>query len=227
MQPRGQEERATEACRRFDAELEGYLEGDAAPHVVRHARECAFCGTLLADLEQIRRVSRDLPVDEPPAALWANVRAALVMEGIIHEPVNLWRRWFSSRFWLKPVPIAAAACIAVVVIALVAPRRGVIQTARNDSGTLTTGTMVPPPEFQSLASAVDDMEKNYRAQEASFDPQVKASYEKGLESLDGEINECLSSVQREPANAAARQYLMAAYSEKAQVLQSALEFNGR
>lgn len=196
--------------------------------MVKHARECAFCGTLLADLEQIRRVGRDLPMEEPPAALWTNVRAALLVEGIIRQPAPRRWRWLSSTFWLRPVPIAAVACVAVVIVALVAPRRGlVVQTNKTESAVLTEGAAGPPPEFRSLASAVDDMEKNYRAQEASFDPRVKASYEQGLESLDGEIAECLSSVRREPENAAARRYLMTAYSEKAHVLQSALEFNGR
>jgi hypothetical protein len=46
-----------------------------------------------------------------------------------------------------------------------------------------------------------------------------------LNSLDASIRECNDSLQREPGNSLAHEYLLAAYSQKAEVLSSALEID--
>jgi len=73
---------------------------------------------------------------------------------------------------------------------------------------------------------VDEMEKSFQARRATLDPAVKAIYEKGLESLDSSIDECRTSVEQEPQNSLASEYLVAAYTQKAAVLESALQFEG-
>jgi len=69
------------------------------------------------------------------------------------------------------------------------------------------------------------LEEAFRAREGSFAPDVKATYENSLNSLDASIRECGDSLQREPGNSLAHEYLLAAYSQKAEVLSSALELN--
>jgi len=83
-----------------------------------------------------------------------------------------------------------------------------------------------PPEVRELARTVDEMEKSFQARRATLDPAVKAIYEKGLESLDSSIDECRTSVEQEPQNSLASEYLVAAYTQKAAVLESALQFEG-
>jgi hypothetical protein len=86
---------------------------------------------------------------------------------------------------------------------------------------------LPSGEDGALARVVSDLESNYRANEASMAPDLKATYEKSLVSLDGSIRECLDSLQHEPRNTLAHDYLLTAYTRKAEVLSSALEFEGR
>jgi hypothetical protein len=74
---------------------------------------------------------------------------------------------------------------------------------------------------------VSDLERSFRANEASMTPDLKATYEKSLVSLDGSIRECLDSLQHEPRNTLAQDFLLTAYTRKAEVLSSALEFDGR
>jgi len=69
------------ACSRFDLELEAYLEGEARPFIASHARDCASCGALLADLQSIREAARVLPWEEPSRMVWTKVRASLEAEG--------------------------------------------------------------------------------------------------------------------------------------------------
>jgi len=49
------------ACRRFEGELQSYLEGEARPFVAAHVRDCRSCSALLADLEEIRQVAGQMP----------------------------------------------------------------------------------------------------------------------------------------------------------------------
>jgi hypothetical protein len=85
----------------------------------------------------------------------------------------------------------------------------------------------PTGEERALAHVVSDLEVSFRANEASMAPDLKATYEKSLVSLDGSIEECLDSLRHEPRNTLAHDYLVTAYTRKAEVLSSALEFDGR
>lgn len=218
----------TAACRVFDAELGPYLEGEDRPGVVVHAQECPFCHSVLADLEQIRSLSGQLVLDDPPARVWANIRASLIEEGIIREPASFWQRLFPGwQSMAGAAPAVAMICAVILGAALLNSPTTVdrTETAAQRSSTKNSKviTSAQPAEYSRVTSTLGEMEKTYQAHAASFDPSVKAAYQKSLESLDREIRECLNSVQREPE---ARDYLLTAYAQKAQVLQSALEFDG-
>ena len=220
------------ACFEFEAALPAYLEGETLPEVTAHARQCQFCSPVLTDLALIQRASHELPLEEPPARLWANLRAQLLAEELIHEPVSGWRRWFEGLgFFGDPAPVAALAGLVILASLLVLPRTtleptGATLVSNAAHGASDLGTPESPDE-QLLASAVREEETNFRAQETSLEPVVKATYRKSLESLDNSIRECKDSIRREPTNRLAREYLLAAYTQKAQVLETALEYNGR
>ncbi|HTS69738.1 MAG TPA: hypothetical protein VMO17_12220, partial [Terriglobia bacterium] len=87
--------------------------------------------------------------------------------------------------------------------------------------------VLPAGDDSSLARVASELETSFRANEASMAPDLKATYEKSLVSLDGSIQECLVSLRQEPRNMLAHDYLLAAYTRKAEVLSSALESVGR
>jgi hypothetical protein len=198
------------ACRAFDLDLPAFLEGEPRPEVERHARDCEFCSVVLADLVAIREASRVLPSEDPPARLWSNVRAALAADGIVKEPVG-WSNRFPGFSWLRwAAPVGALAVLAVTIgLVLRAP------LPRQDP--------VPP----ELANTVSTLEQNYTAREASLDPGLKATYRKSLDSLNDSIKECRATIEAKPTDTLAQEYLVAAYTEKAEVLQSALEWDAR
>jgi len=217
-------------CRAFDLGLAAYLEGEARPEVTAHARECPFCGVMLADLEQVRMTSRDLAFEEPPARLWTNVRATLADEGVIRDQVSAWQRWVPRlTFVREPLPVGALAGLAILALGLLTSPRS-YQTP-SVSGILPEGEsviaagFVPPELTPALAETVQQMEAAYNAQQSSLEPALKATYNRSLETLDATIQECIRHCKRDPGNALARQFLMHAYQSKAEVLASALEFN--
>ena len=220
------------ACAQFEDALEAYLEGEARPFVASHARECASCGALLADLQLIRQTARELPQPAPSPRVWANVRAKLEAEGAFTAPVSWWRQVLAWRLSPHLVPLGVLATLVLLGSVLTMPS-GNLQRWSGPEGVADysagahTDSAVPPTEDSALAQLVSDLENNFRANEASMTPDLKATYEKSLVSLDGSIRECLASLQHEPRNTLAHDYLLTAYTRKAEVLSSALEFEGR
>jgi hypothetical protein len=218
-------------CAQFEAGLQAYLEGGVNPFMVSHARECAPCGILLADLQAIQQAAQDLPQEEPSRAVWANVRARLEAEGAFDRPVSGWRQLLAWRFSPHTVPLGVLASLVILGSALTLPSGNVQRWGFPEgvAGSSAAASLAPAlsREDSALAQVVSDLESNFRANEASMTPDLKATYEKSLVSLDGSIRECLDSLQHEPRNTLAHDYLLTAYTRKAEVLSSALEFEGR
>lgn len=220
------------ACQVFDLQLPDYLEGEAHPSVFAHAQECPFCRAILADLELLRSASLEMPLEDPPARLWKNIRAGLAAEGILRSPATGWQRWFES---LVPIPsrlpLGAMACLVILGAVLLAPPRAPYRILSGNVHPATGETLVASTAFSGENSdvprTVQELEKVYRARETVFEPAVKATYEKSLASLDTSIRETLDSVQQDPDNTLAKDFLLDAYTRKAEVLTCALEFDAR
>ncbi|MGH9374981.1 MAG: hypothetical protein ACRD1J_02310 [Terriglobia bacterium] len=224
----------TDGCLKFEEELPAYLEGEDRPLVLEHAEGCEFCRCVLADVEMVRGLSLELVLDEPSPVVWANVRAALAAEGIIHPQVSFWRRWLPSgnRRWLRsPAPvIGAVAAVVVAVVLLRGPRPGnppQISSASSVQPAVAIATNYSPRSTAQAQQTIEQLEQVYDARRGSMEPSLEVTYEKSLQSLDDEIRECQASIQQQPRNVLAGEYLSSAYMEKAQLLQSALEYNLR
>jgi hypothetical protein len=221
----------TTACIRFDAELMAYLEGEGRPFVAAHARECEFCRVILADLEHIRTTARQLPLEEPSPTVWANIRAVLAREGRLREKVSGWRWVWQGQFLPQPAAVGALACLVILGSFLTMPPASLQREAFSDfvsSSRKTAAAPVPiTREDSDLARMTEELELTYRANEKFLAPETKATYEKSLVSLDTSIRECQESLRQEPDNTLAHDYLLTAYTRKAEVLASALEFGGR
>jgi len=216
-------------CRQFEIDLADYLEGEPRPEVARHAETCPFCSVVLADLALLRSEARSLPLEDPPARVWANVRAQLAAEGVVREQGS-WRRWFSAvNLQHAAAPFGALACLAILSAGLVVPNSS-MDRART-AGWLSlkdrdaAAARILKVEDGELADMVSELERDFHDQQASLAPAVKETYLQGLKSLDESISECRASVQEEPGNTLARQYLVAAYTQKAEVLAAALKYD--
>ena len=203
------------------------------PAVVVHASECAFCAVVLADLRTVISESAALGFEEPPPRVWANIRAALEAEGAFREPRGWWARWVAQ---LAPVPSPAAVGVlaSLVILALslsVSPGVFGPKTAPAGPTAKPTEEAVASPQVSgediALAETIKELESSYQVRKTSFEPADKDTYEKSLVSLNNSIREARDSVKEEPANALAREYLVAAYEQKAEVLSAALEYDGR
>jgi hypothetical protein len=102
-------------CDGFAAVLADYLEGDA-PDAVRaaveaHAEECAACGALLADLQDIPVQAAALPALAPSRDLWAGIAERIDARVLPLERPAVRTIVPARRSWTRPAVAAAALVI--------------------------------------------------------------------------------------------------------------------
>jgi hypothetical protein len=218
-------------CLRFEDDLPAYLEGEANTFAAAHARACASCGALAADLQAISQAAHEFTGEEPPRAVWARVRATLEAEGAFADPRHGWGRRLAFRFLPAPVPLGALASLVLLAAALSFPSVNLRhQEGTGESLPLNVAQIapaLPAGELGSLAKVVSELESSFKANESTLEPGLRATYDKSLVSLNGSIQECLDLLQSEPKDPLVHDYLLTAYTRKAEVLSSALEFDGR
>lgn len=219
------------ACKEFEANLASYLDGEGHEEVRRHAEQCSACGAVLGDLELIRSVAQDWPLESPSPRVWSNIRATLVEEGVIRRRERWWRGWFAPIVRAPRTASAVALAFALVLMSILIFKGNVQQNQVQQPAQTQAVATVPAENLMGVQSnlihTVQAMEANYKAREASLDPSAKQIYQTGLASLDNSIQECLNSLQKQPHNMLVRRYLLQAYAQKAEVLASALEYGGR
>jgi hypothetical protein len=218
------------ACGIFERELAAYFDGAEQTTVLRHAADCPACGAVLKDLQLIRAAARDIPLESPSPRVWKNVRTALAQEGLIRHPERHWLGWLRApgvplRYASATTAAAVAVLGAVFIFGPRLSRRPAPLASRADlAGSVSGATFTA--EQASLADTVLEMEQTFKQREANLPPVIKTTYERGLASLDASIRESLDTVRRNPQDELARQFLMDAYTQKANVLASALEYDG-
>jgi len=191
-----------------------------------HLSDCAACSALLADFERIVAAAHELPAEvEPPNRVWVALRAQLEAEKIIREPAEVfiptdhtaWWHRFGQRFQLRMIATAAVAALVLVVgYTRIGMKSGPVSDA-------------PPAMVEPLAQTGASLEQEElslpQAQQASLssDSQVDQSLRENLATLNAFIKECRKRLQEDPHDQVARDYLSAAYQQKAEILAVMME----
>jgi hypothetical protein len=221
-------------------EVESVLEQDQIAPLPEEARThvsgCSACQNLLADFHAIIAAAERMPAEiAPPERVWISLRAQLEAEGIIKEqPVAVaaektpW--WHSLGALLRGRSLATAG----VGLLIVAAALFQIRSADTPPATpATTATVAPPAAsdpFVSTAAAISEQELDLanmqrastNASRASASP-VDASLQKNLHDLDEFIAECSRHLKEQPQDELAREYLAAAYQQKAELLSAMID----
>lgn len=220
---------ATITCREFLAYLEPWMEGEGSHDAQAHLRSCPHCSNVVRDLELIHTEAHSWSVteQEAPERVWTALRAQLEQEGLIHETVPASEDrapdvarvaapragWFSSLFPRLPRPVLAGAYLAALIavaFALSGPVNKRVNEARWLKGTQTSTS--------PLSAQLDFAEQNSNSYVTRANPAVTASLHQNLALVDKYIALCEKSVNEEPQNEVARDYLYEAYQQKADLL---------
>jgi hypothetical protein len=204
-------------CEELELVLEQSVGEPLAASAQAHLESCAMCRQLLAELKRIEAVARELPAEvEPPERLWISLRAQLNSEGIIRTPVPSTGRagWREAIHALFTRPALAAGLLSMVILGamLFSLRRG---------GVAPPGASPSPGSQPVLAQAkiqLNNAEHRILSTPRGRPSDVDDSLRRNLEIVDNFIAACEKTVQDNPQDDLARDYLSGAYQQKAELL---------
>jgi hypothetical protein len=205
------------------------MEGERACDAESHWNACPRCRELVADLEGIQDVAgRMVEDEEPPARVWVALRAQLAAEGLIREAdvtletpgvsvANPLLGWFSR-------PAVAGAYLALLLAAAVMLGLGGPSGTEPDLewNPAASAMAVPVAVRTQLNQAGRDTISTLSGQ----NPAAAASYRDNLAIVDKLISLCEKTLRAEPDNELAREYLVGAYQQKAELLAFITERGG-
>jgi hypothetical protein len=212
-----------------------------------HLAECHECRNYIADLTSLVDAAKKLP-DEvaPPGRVWISLRAQLEAEGIIKTPADVvaavepasW--WHSVNAFFSNRVLATAMVGIVIVAAAVFQIRSDRPTPVTSPATRIAQTGTPLPiakkiaaeqpasqaradEFGRTARDLNDQEPVATGMLLSSSSPVDASLRDNLKKVNEFIAECERHLKEQPDDELTREYLSAAYQQKAELLSAMIE----
>jgi tetratricopeptide (TPR) repeat protein len=207
--------------------VDGELDPRRAARLERHLAGCGDCRTLLADLRKIIDEAAGLAAPEPSEKVWRNVRAGLEAgtlrpsaEGarLDHRPL------FGSSLPAWRYAGAAVLAVVLVVSGVIVGRRLGRQDIRMGPEAGEAYTLAKLDEAERYyEQAIRSLGQAFAAGKGALDPRVIELFDRNLSVIDATIQACREAVLAEPDDLEARNYLLAAYTKKVTLLDSALD----
>lgn len=214
--------------------VDGDLDARRAARLERHLAACGECRAFAADLRKIVGEASGLAAPEPSDKVWRNIRAGLEAGAFrpSAEGAPLDRRPLFGPS-LPAVRIAGAAALAVLLVAsgIAVGRR----LGRPDVPAIAAGpeagqayTLAKLDEAERYyEQAITSLSQAFAAGKRALAPEVAELFERNLLVIDATIQACRAAVLDEPDDLEARDYLLAAYTKKVTLLDSALDLQRR
>lgn len=230
-----------------DVELVLEQEGlEPLPEEARaHLAACLDCRNYVADLTSLVDAARKLPREiAPPERVWLSLRAQLEAEGLIKpQPESAVAQ--SSSWWESIAAFFASRGTAVAMVAILvvagtvfvvrsqrtqqvttiakAPSVAVAQPAPPPAPAVVAKSAQPPEEFAGAARALDDQEPLATGMILTSSSPVDVSMRDNLKKVNEFIAECERHLKAQPQDELTREYLSAAYQQKAELLSAIIE----
>jgi hypothetical protein len=215
--------------------LDGTLGHSEHTAVGAHLAACASCAAAREDFHAIIAVAREArghifaPTDE--RALWLRVRAEVEADSRPARAAaaaagpGLWSRLFGRRFELSLPQLAAGAAALVVAAASVTALGLRFATAPADAGRAATAVrrvvsddVYPRTYLEPHEASMRYWEQRVAARKASWNPRMRASFDRSVYFLDQSVKDSLDDLQRNPHDEVAEETLNAALRDKIELL---------
>lgn len=224
-----------EKCHELLSEfLDGTLGHSEHAAVGAHLAACAPCAAAREDFHAIIAAAREArgqlfaPSDE--RALWLRVREEVEAES---RPVRaaraaagagFWSRLFGRRFELSLPQLAAGAAALVVAAASVtalgvryasteAPAERAARVRR-----VVSDDSYPRTYLETHAASLRYWEQRVEARRASWNPRMRASFDRSVYVLDQSVSDSLNDLRQNPHDEVAEETLNAALRDKIELL---------
>jgi hypothetical protein len=210
-----------------------------------HLAECRECRNYVADLTSLVDAAHKLPSEiAPPERIWISLRAQLESEGIIKPQADVvvaqpapWWESISAFFRTRGI---AAAMVAILLVAgavfLIRSERGngttdiakaptVVGPSKGspESAPISGSAQEPPTEFAGTVRALNDQEPVATGMILTSSSPVDVSLRDNLKKVNEFIAECEKHLKEQPQDELTREYLSAAYQQKAELLSAIIE----
>jgi hypothetical protein len=209
-----------------------------------HLSECRDCRNYIADLTSLVDAAKKLPPEiAPPDRVWISLRAQLEEEGIIKtsadpipsESISLGdsiSAFFRSR-------VMATSIVGILIVAaavfLIRSERAPSSSAPTLQVEKTPPLPVVEPaapsqsatepigEFDRTARALNDQEPVATGMLLASSSPIDASLRDNLKKVNEFIADCEHHLKEQPQDQLTREYLSAAYEQKAELLSAMIE----
>lgn len=225
-------------CEKCQEQLSEFLDGTLghSEHtaVGAHLAACASCAAAREDFHAIIAVARDArgqlfaPADE--RALWLRVRAEVEAESRPARAASaaagegFWSRLFGQRFELSLPQLAAGAAALVVAAASVTALGLRFASAPASEGRAATVRRVVSDDFyprtylEPHEASLRYWEQRVEARRASWNPRMRASFDRSVYVLDQSVSDSLNDLRQNPHDEVAEEMLNAALRDKIELL---------
>jgi hypothetical protein len=198
-----------------------------------HVAGCSVCSSLITDIERILAVASEIPAEvEPPSRVWVSLRAQLEAEKIITDRAmvtpTVGSPWWQGFGQLIRGRMLATAAVAALIVAA-----GYVQMTHKPSASTGSNTAVADRVPRAVREPFADAGTSLDQEEQSLGPMrtasmssvspVDNSLRENLATLNTFIKECRKRLQEDPNDQVARDYLSAAYQQKAEILAAMMD----
>jgi hypothetical protein len=224
-----------EKCQELLSEfLDGTLGHSEHAAVGAHLASCVACDAAREDFHAIIAVARDArgqlfaPRDE--RALWLRVREEVEAESRPNKAARaaagagFWSRLFGQRFELS-LPQLAAGAAALVVAAASVTTLGVRYASTNarperaaSVRRVVSDEVYPRTYLEPHEASLRYWEQRVEARKASWNPRMRASFDRSVYFLDQSVKDSLDDLQKNPHDEVAEEMLNTALRDKVELL---------
>jgi hypothetical protein len=223
-----------EKCQELLSEfLDGTLGHSEHAAVGAHLAACAACAVAREDFHAIIAAARDargqifIPTDE--RTLWLRVREEVEAESRPERAAasaaagaGFWSRLFGHR-WEFSLPQLAAGAAALVVAAATVTALGVryapAPTQRAASvRRVVSDDVYPRTYLEPHEASLRYWEQRVEARRASWNPRMRASFDRSVYVLDQSVSDSLNDLRQNPHDEVAEEMLNAALRDKIELL---------
>ena len=212
--------------------LDGALGHSEHAAVGAHVAACEACSVARDDFHSIIAVAREsrgqlfAPADE--RALWMRVRETVEAEraparaAAAAPAAGFWSRLSGMRWELSlPQLAAGVACLVVAVAsATVLAVRRPAPAERADRGVrrVVADEFYPRTYLEPHRASLNYWEQRVEARKASWNPRMRASFDRSINVLDEAVSDSLTDLQQNPHDEVAEEMLTSALRDKMELL---------
>jgi hypothetical protein len=222
-------------CEKCQEQLGDFLDGTLghAEHasVSAHLAACDECAAAREEFNSILAAARDAheylyaPADE--RALWLRVRDAVESEGrptVAAARGGFWSRLLNARLELTLPQLATGVAAIVVSVAFVtavglrytgpASAPGADRAVRR----VVSDDLYPSAYVEPHEASLRYWEQRVEARKASWNPRMRASYDRSVMVLDQTVNDSLADLRENPHDEVAEEMLNSALRDKIELM---------